>query len=75
MVSAVKKGGIVIFTINEKLLNENTDKGTGYSKAIQKLTDSGTWSSVHDAKFVNFKSSSATSNNKQWTRLLVFQKN
>ena len=44
MVSAVKKGGVVIFTINEKLLNENTDKGTGYSKAIQKLTDSGVWS-------------------------------
>ena len=75
MVSAVKKGGVVIFTINEKLLNENTDKGTGYSKAIQKLTDSGIWSSVHDARFENFKSLSSTSNNKQWTRLLVFQKN
>ena len=75
MVSSVKKGGIVIFTINEKLLNENTDKGTGYSKAIQKLTDSGAWSSVHDARFVNFKSSSTTSDKKEWTRLLVFQKN
>ena len=75
MVSAVKKGGIVIFTINEKLLNENTDKGTGYSKAIQKLTDSGVWSSVHDARFVNFKSSNVKSDKKEWTRLLVFQKN
>ena len=75
MVSAVKKGGIVIFTLNEKLLNENTDKGTGYSKAIQKLTDSGVWSSVHDARFVNFKSSNVKSDKKEWTRLLVFQKN
>ena len=75
MVSAVKKGGIVIFTVNEKLLNENTDKGTGYSRAIQKLTDSGIWSSIHDARFVNFKSPNSSSNNKQWTRLLVFQKN
>ena len=56
MVNAVKKGGIIAFTISEKLLSESTDKGTGYNKAIQKLTDSGVWTSVHDVRFINDKS-------------------
>jgi len=34
MVNALKKGGIVAFSIKEKLLNPKTDKGTGYSTAI-----------------------------------------
>ena len=56
MVNAVKKGGIIAFTISEKLLSESTDKGTGYNKAIQKLTDSGVWTFVHDVRFTNDKS-------------------
>lgn len=34
MVKALKKGGIAVFSINEKLLDPETDRGTGYSKVI-----------------------------------------
>jgi len=46
MVKALKTGGIAVFSINEKLLDSETDKGTGYNKAIQKLTDAGAWKHV-----------------------------
>lgn len=52
MVKALKKGGIVVFSINEKLLNPQTDKGTGYNKAIQKLVDDGAWQPVNEVEFV-----------------------
>lgn len=29
--------------MDEKLLDPETDKGTGYSKVIQKLVDDGVW--------------------------------
>ena len=35
-----------MFSINEKLLDPETDKGTGYNKVIQKLVDDGSWKQV-----------------------------
>ena len=48
MVNAVKKGGIVAFSIKDSLLNQKTDKGTGYSTAIQKLIDTGIWKPLNE---------------------------
>ena len=53
MNSAVKKGGIVAFSIKEKLLNPKTDRGTGYSNAIQKLIDNKTWKPLGKAEFAD----------------------
>ena len=46
MVKALKQGGVAVFSINEKMLDPETDKGTGYTKAIKKLVDDGTWQEV-----------------------------
>ena len=51
MVNAVRKGGIVAFSINEKLLDPKTDKGTGYSNTIQKLIDTGVWKPLNEFDF------------------------
>jgi len=46
MVKALKQGGYAVFSINEKLLDPKTDKGTGYSQEIQKLIDNEAWKPV-----------------------------
>lgn len=68
MVKALKKGGIAVFSINNKLLNPQTDKGTGYNKAIQKLIDDGVWKSITE---VEFEPSKMTG---EKTRVMVFEK-
>lgn len=63
MVKALKQDGIAVFTIFEKLLDPSTDKGTGYSKVIQKLVDDGVWKQI---------SSSEGTENK--AKVMIFQK-
>ena len=50
MAKALKQGGIAVFTINEKLLDPDTDKGTGYNKVIQKLIDDGVWKQISSSE-------------------------
>ena len=47
MVKALRPGGVAAFSINEKLLDPQTDKGTGYSQAIEKLTNEGVWAPLN----------------------------
>lgn len=75
MVSALKKGGIVAFSIKEKLLNPKTDKGTGYSNAIQKLIDDGIWEPIHEVEFANqgsFPNFERPKSNKDRSRVMIF---
>ena len=53
MNDAVKKGGIVAFSIKAKLLNPETDRGTGYSSAIQKLVNNKTWEPLNEFEFAD----------------------
>lgn len=53
MVKALRKGGIAVFSINEKLLDPETDMGTGYGKVIKKLTEDGVWAPLNDDNPLN----------------------
>lgn len=52
-----------MFTINEKLLDPETDKGTGYTKVIQKLVDDGAWKHISTSEGSDKKS-----------KVMIFQK-
>lgn len=76
MVKALKKGGIAVFSISEKLLDPQTDKGTGYSQAIKKLTKDGVWTPLNEMKFVNQPRvpSLQSKANEQKSRIMIFEK-
>lgn len=63
MVKALKQGGIAVFSINEKLLDPKTDKGTGYGQEIQKMIDDGIWKQV-----------TSIEGNEKRSHVMIFQK-
>lgn len=53
MLSALKPGGHLIFTVGQKHLSADTNSsfGMGYSAAIQSLIDRGSWRPVQHREF------------------------
>ena len=74
MAKALKKGGIAIFPIDEKLLDPKTDKGTGYGLAIAKLTKDGVWAPLDKREFIYKKRLDAKHSDKKSSKLMIFEK-
>ena len=71
--TALKKGGILSLSINERMLKPDTDKKTGYRETIEKLTETGVWKPLTNLEFVR-ESVLYKSNEEQRYRVMTFEK-
>ena len=72
MLSALKPGGVIIFTVSQKHLQERDSFKTGYLSAIEKLSKKGTWRPMYHHEYV--KSHGYGTAKEERHSLLVFRK-
>ena len=55
MLSALKPGGHIVFTVSKKHLNGDSNFGMGYYETINKLTEKKAWTPVIEKEFIKYQ--------------------